>query len=679
MATSFSTQFVCVSPPLPSSSSTPPRRSWPDRLIGLAPGLLALLAPSVGRELAALAPSVDAADAYLLASPAALLYVRMPLAVLGAVWLVLAPGDALARAFGLGRSRIARLPFALLFSIMSLAPALWTLQFALDVQPDAGRFVALALLLALACEAHARGGDVDEPGSLGDMGQALAAALTFAVALTPKFFFECFNGDGAHAFEASRLLLHRPLPFWPDGAGDVMGFPGLNSALFTYPNAWFLWLFGPCESAVRLPFLLELLVLHGCLVTCCEQGAPRKLPTHARALIGLGVISFGLIMAYSATYDPYCADIALPATQDTLTMIVFFGTTLSYLRGSALCTFLFAAATLLASPNGLLLLALWWLGMALSFERARWARWIRLGLCVAGAVALYVATPALLAALGAPVPGSEHSGARLLDKFRHLQLWDPQRFVFLILPAGIYPMLGYFAWRRVDAATRAWIVVTAGVFGMFYVLAASSLHYFVPVMLIPLIVFWRGRLFDARAHSPELPRGALAGCALGALASIAAATPASLAISTSARQVGASIRVIGIDGYARCEPSAFLASDLLARLYAPGWNPKVPEEAYAGSSLAWNFYAQSAQRGEAPSTYELRGTGQPASDQPFAQNAVASLFVRDEAQHARFATQRPLGSLGRALYMVPRAVLFGRREALERPGAFNLGSRTSRP
>jgi hypothetical protein len=626
------------------------------------PGLLALLAPGVGAEMSALAPSIDAGAPYGLAQPALLLYVRMPLAVLGALWLVLAPGLALARRFLRASDDVRRLPFALALSMAVLVPLVTLARFVFGVELYGARFVALAMAAGFVAAwfgastsraaGHAR--------AARELGALYAGAVLFVVALTPKFFFECFNGDGAHAFEASRLALHQPLPFWPDGAGAVAGFPGLNSVLFVWPNTWFLGLFGPYECAVRLPFALHLIVLYGTLVAACREGLERVLPPSARALIGAGVVSYGLVMSYSATYDPYCADIGLPATQDTLAMIVFCGAALAYQRGSAAWTFAFAGMTLLASPNGALLLGLWWLAVALVRPRGDWKRWTRLAAVVAAALALYAAAPQVLEALGLPAPGAEHSGGRLLDKFRRLQAWDPQRFLFWIVPAGLYPMLGYLTWRRVDAVARAWMLVSIGAFAVFYALASASLHYYVPAMLLPLVVFWRGRLCGDRDLAR--PR-VLVPCALGAAISVFLATPRSSAVCTSSRDVGATIRVRDLASYARSDASAFRASDLLSNLFTPGWDPSVPDEHYAGSSLAWNFYAQQAAGRDFAPAYELRGGEFSGAVAAFAENSAAKLFVLDEERRKEHVRLQPRKSLGRDLYLVPRSVLFGPRRA----------------
>jgi hypothetical protein len=641
----------------------------------LAPGLLALLAPSVGERMAELARRVDPLQPYWPAEEPLLVYASTPLAVFGALWLVLAPGRALARRAGLGSSFATRLPFALAFSLATLVPLVWILRFVFGAPLDALTFTLSALALGAPLEwaANARPAGSQERGA--EPIAMFAAGIAFLVALVPKFFFESFNGDGAHAFEASRLLLHQPLPFWPAGAGEVGAFPGLNSVLFTFPNAWFLALFGEHESAVRVPLVLYLLVLYGCIAALCEHGAPRKLDPSARALIGAGVASFGLIQAYSATYDPYCSDIGLPATQDSLTMIACFGAGLALARRSAIWTCVFAGMTLLASPNGALLVAVLAAAAFASTRPITLAPWIPRAAAVLLALALFVAAPRLLEALGLPAPGAEHSSTRLLDKFKHLQVWDPQRFLFLALPAGVYPMLGFLAWRSGDAVVRTWILVTLAVFATFYALAYVSLHYFVPVMLTPLVFFWRARLVSVAEGRPLLSSGAFASCALLASLSVVLALPASSAIYTSSRDVGELVALEGLEGYERCEPAAFEASDLLAKVFTPGWNPKVPGEAHAGSSIAWNFYAQRARARPGERVFVLRANDLAPRDAPaIEENASARLYVLDERRARELRALQPTNSLGRSLYLVPRAVLFGRREAAQRPGVFHLGS-----
>ena len=83
--------------------------------------------------------------------------------------------------------------------------------------------VALVVLVAVcggvAAWAERRAVRERPPIELGDLAVLLVVPMVFAAVLAPKFLWESFNGDGAHAFESARLLLNQPTPFWPPDAG----------------------------------------------------------------------------------------------------------------------------------------------------------------------------------------------------------------------------------------------------------------------------------------------------------------------------------------------------------------------------------------------------------------------------------------------------------------------------
>jgi hypothetical protein len=247
--------------------------------------------------------------------------------------------------------------------------------------------------------------------------------------------------------------------------------------------------------------------------------------------------------------------------------------------------------------------------------------------------------------------------------------------LFMIVPAGIYPVFGLFRWRRSDPIVRAWIATTAIVFGVYYVIAFVSLHYFVPVMLTPLVVFWRQRLFAAPRTAPILTRSRLAAGAILAATSIAVALPAERSMYTAAREVGATVDIEGLEGYAQSDPSVFRGADLLSQLFVVGWSPEVPDEAYAGSAIAWNHYARRGAAGGEGSVYRLQAC---SLDDPPAEkvgaNDVAELYVLDPAGWEHQRRLHPRGSLGQSLYMISRDVLFAQPSARRRAGVFSLSS-----
>jgi hypothetical protein len=643
----------------------------------LCTGLLSLLAPETGRRAWLLFERIDPAAPYGAWVEPFELYVRLPLAVLGSAALVLAPGMLLAMACARPRTAEAWLLQGFALSVALLGPLVPLAQ-ALVGELAGPRFTAFCSALALACgiaawlavpppEAVASGRStkpwpVLAPGVwLGLLG----VPFLFLAALLPKFLWESFNGDGAHAFEASRLLLRSPLPFWEPGAGEVAAYPGLNSVLYLLPNSWFLRLFGELEAAARLPYLPYMALLYAALADAAQQARPEPLGRAARALLWAGVVSFSLVLAFSATYDPYCADLALPATQDALLVVLFLAMAAAFLRGERGWALVHCAGMLLCSPAGLLLAGAWLLAVAAcSRERP----WRRLAAQAAGIAALAVTlalVPALLARLGLPAPGGEHQADALLSKFRYVLPNDFRRLLWLLLPCGVYPLLALASWRRADDGSRALLATGLFVFATYYFMAFVSLHYFAPAMLLPLAAFWRiHRPSDWRAR-----RALLAGSGALALLSIALALPTTAAIYTGSREVGASLDASRLEGYARMRAPYFKSIELLRELFVPGWTPSVPAEHYCGSPLSWNYYAQRAREPGDPATYLLLPEGgepPPERAELVASDGWSALYALDPERWRAQRAWRPPGSSGPAVYGVPRDILFKRKRAFER-------------
>src|SRR5262249_45764186 len=68
-------------------------------------------------------------------------------------------------------------------------------------------------------------------GTVGVVVLTVLVPLGLFIGLLPKFLWESFNGDGAHAFESARLAAHQFLPFWDRAAGDIASFPGMSTVL----------------------------------------------------------------------------------------------------------------------------------------------------------------------------------------------------------------------------------------------------------------------------------------------------------------------------------------------------------------------------------------------------------------------------------------------------------------
>ncbi len=75
--------------------------------------------------------------------------------------------------------------------------------------------------------------------------------------------------------------------------------------------------------------------------------------------VWLGLVVYTLAMAFSATYSPYIADLAMPAPRETLLMVCFLGFVRAMVRREYAWVAGFGVLTYRALPSGILLMMLW--------------------------------------------------------------------------------------------------------------------------------------------------------------------------------------------------------------------------------------------------------------------------------------------------------------------------------
>jgi hypothetical protein len=492
---------------------------------------------------------------------------------------------------------------------------------------------------------------------------AAAAAGTFAVLVgfAPKLLWETFNGDGAHAYESARMLLHRTLPFWGPDAGAMASYPGVTSFLSSYPTAWFIRLFGEIEASARIPYLLFLAAgLFAGLVAVIEartedrgprtEGEANSAGVRTAWLLWPALIVLTAVLGFSATYNPYHADLALPATQDALVLAWFLGFAWAFLTRRHAWMLLFAGLTYATSPAGQLLLGFWLVAAAL-FQRPFPVRTLAVA---AGAVALWVVvaklSPAVLTALGQTAPGTEHATGSLARRLLNVQWRHWRRLAWAVVPGGILPALAVPLFWRQDRTARTIAATAAASFAFFYVQGRVSLHYFVPAMVLPLAVFWRmvPAAFPTRRLAPVVAGAAL----LALVASLPRHTDPHLA----ARAVGARIED-RLPGYDVAAPAALRRSELLSTLFPRDAHHTVPDSSYGGSPLSWYYYAH-----RAPATRRVAYVLASDSLPPAGTLRVASahgigLFLADPAALAQDRALRPASGIAR-LYRIDKRTLF---------------------
>jgi len=479
--------------------------------------------------------------------------------------------------------------------------------------------------------------------------------LLLLIVLTPKFYWENFNGDGAHAFESARLLLVQPLPFWPASSGAIASFPGTVSMAFCFPASWFIRLFGEVEASARLPFLLYLVVLYGAILALVEYGRTKRLSLSGQWLIWLGLTIYVVAMAFSATYDPYSADIALPATQDTLLMVCFLGFVIEFLRKEQKWVWFLITLTYFSSPNGILLIFFWLLSVWLIWEPRPWKQILLTTAACIVCLIITAITPSLLTLINQPVPGGEYACVSLLRRFAFLQWADWRRIFFIVLPSGILPSLSLLMWQYQDKVAKTLTVVTITYFCFFYIQAHIVLHHFVPVMVLPLVVFWK----NERIQNPRYKSFVLASIVITDVVALVVSLPQSTAPDTIGRFVGMTIED-RIGGYENQDPAAFRRSEMLRHLFPYSWDPKVPCESYGGSPLVWNYYVHHACGTARNVNYVL----QPATQPPpigmhlLVQEEDVALYIRSFSIWASHIAIRPPTPVVSKVYEIPRGIIF---------------------
>ena len=643
-------------------------------LMGMS--LPAWWAGEVGVAMLALLPEIDLSHTYFSLVRPHLQYVVMPIVLSSCVILVMTPGLLIIAAAGRANDLYRWIIEAFAVSLFLVSGVAAAIQFLTNTPLTGSAFFVMVLCLGVAATGVLLARVGSRPISAAAISlRSLTPAIgllgipvAFAVFLTPKMFWEAFNGDGAHIFETARLLLFQAWPFWPESAGEMHSWPGLNSATLAYPLSWFVRLFGTTESAVRLPMVLFIPLLFCALRGVIAEKRVEALKSVEILLIWIAILSYALVMCYSATYNPYSADIALPATQDTLLMIFFLGSVGAWIRGDYGWLVTWTLLTLLTSPAGFPMLAAALIGLFVSARPWRWHLLIRYGVGLVSCIGVIAALSYLLALFGVPTPGSEH-GSGLLKKFAFIAIGDFERFLYAFLPVGIYPAFALLAWRQADEPARILILVTALIFTMYYIIGASSLHYFVPTMILPIAVFWR--TFSAI----QLGRMKTVACGFAGIVAIWFALPVGGSIYTATRDVGTKINASAFQSYHEMDYSALSASNLLGVLFPTDAAVGVPEEKYGDSPLAWHYYAQHSSSGDSLKIYALvkPDTVLPKGAKEIGRNNTAALFVLDESQWVKDQKLRPTHSRGNSVYQIDRDVLFMRKKARNRLGFFSPG------
>lgn len=614
------------------------------------------------RSVADLYPGALPSQPFFVPDHALLLYVASPLAVLGMVGMLLAPGLLLALVTG-GSHRLGLLAARTFGGALLLRVLTHSALKVLGVVPlGAGAFVLTevaldAVLLGLLALRLRRGRPVALPSEREDRRRfwwMVAIVILVAVLLLPALFWQDMTEDGLEALEIGRSLATHVVPRFPTSATGLMGL-GIGMMTMAYPNGWFVSLIGPIEAAARLPLALYLPVLFVVLTDLVEYRSPRRLGALAEGAIVIALAAYVVTMVFSASYTPYSADASAPAAFETLTVLCIAATILFAWEGHTGWMLVFALLVCFARPTGLLVVALLGVGTLTLAAPERRAQLARLGLAivvclVAGALYEKVFVPR--AASGS---GVAYASGSVLDRLRYLTFTDLRRVLFVVVPGGILPALALLAWRRQDPLARQLTVVSVLYFLFFYPQAFVALHHFVPVMILPIVVFWR----IAMADDARWPAGA---AAVAAALALVLSLPRSFALDRPTREIGRAteVRVGNLNGDWSAYRDALHARLGVRALFRPEW--EVPDAARerVGDALGVLYYAWRPRTSADSVNYVIQVEGAAPADgfTPVASRDGLTVFVRDTARWRHDRETPPRTDFRSALYEIPRSTLY---------------------
>ena len=453
----------------------------------------------------------------------------------------------------------------------------------------------------------------------------VGASVLGIVALIPKLFWENFNVDGVEAFEFGRSLTTQILPNWEIQDG-VFGLYH-NFLLFAYPNYWFINLFGPFEAAARLPFLLYLIVLFAALILLIEWARPRQLSAGEEAMIWLGLSVYVVVHTYNTNYDSFFADLAEMAATDTLWVTCFLSACYALWTNRTGWFWLFALMTYTASPGGLLLLAALVPATFFSGSAARMEQLRTVVSVIAVCLVVGVAYELFYSGLVMGQVNNQFSAKNMLRRLYPPTFTEFVRFNALVFPSGILPALSLLAVRRKDHA--AWVIggVTVIYFGAIYLQAWTSLHQFTPVMILPLVVFWRVYL----DFSPAVQKWLLPSVALTTIASLYLSLPRHFQINLAIREFGqATLYKIG--DYERSYERALRGGASLAALIPIGYRLQYPDQPWGSDPASWIYYATREKPPGTTINYVVQPSSEPAPGglNPVSTENGVSVYVRDQ-------------------------------------------------
>ncbi len=640
----------------------------------------------------------DGANPYFVLEHALLLYLWTPLVILAACAAFLAPGLLISLRFNQGQDSFGIWVLkGFVWSIVTLPLMTLLLQLILGAPLSTMSFFLGLVILCLASlgvawrilNAPDFSWDFVQE-RVPDLAMTLGVAALTIIVLSPKFYWEDMNGDGAHLLVSTVNYVNGITPFWPYHTDvNLNGFPTLNALLQFFPSAWFVQLYGEAALSIRLVYVLSFIVMALTVMEMIRNERTIETPWRVSGAVGVALLLYGYALAFNTSYDPYFADIALPMTREPLVVLAFLGFVMFALKQNLVWMLIFAAFSYISAPNGLILMGLWCGSLFLVFAKfwpisldtiKSWpikAPAIALGCVFAVFIGIGVLQAVLLATESASF-GNEYGAMGILKRLRYLTFDTWARFSYWILPCGILPAVALLFWNWQDRTSRTLTLTCLFYFGFFYVQGYRILpHHFAPLMVLPLIILWRLKPIGLNGLTKALPPAAVAGCVVAAFL----ITPQHVAPHRHASEFAAKIGVTQ-EVSETITHEHYVAFDNLFRLAFPaGFTEADWREAYHGAGVAWYVHAIQPKAEGQEIVYFVRRPGAQVVENELvlAEWDGWTLVTLDEQTYLEDRYQARIPSTISTIMFVPRDVVFGRGERSGDRHVFDLANLVRRP
>jgi hypothetical protein len=360
-------------------------------------------------------------------------------------------------------------------------------------------------------------------------------------------------------------------------------------------------------------------------------------------------------MSYNASYDPYFADIAAPAALETMTIVCMLATIYFLWSGQNIWFFFFALMAYFCRPTGLLVLGLLGFAVALcvTVQRRPLLTWIAaaMGSCVLLTLfyeKIFLASIIEAKGFGYPVES-------IMMRFLYLQVDDLSRINYALFPSGILPLISLVAFRWQDSLARVISIVSLSYFAFFYFPAFVALHHFVPVMILPLVVFWRVYLH----RETWFRRASLPAAALAAIVALWLSLPRHFEINRTVRAIGHKT-AFRVGNYSTDHGAQIGRAKLLSKLIRPDWEVEDPARELVSGFASIIYYSARPKPPAAPINYvvQLLSDQAPSGYNKIADDKIATLYIRDLQEWHRDRFLALQTNYRSALYDIPRTTLF---------------------